>query len=150
MSGVKEAARAIRRTSRDVVERVPQTTMGVIRKAPPKGKYSPIQVEVTNSSLVLDEDDLSLGQGVRRYHIDKGLQVGDALSLDPLGNGDWLAQEVFSSAKPPSNDDGAGAAPYYIPAGETFVVPLYKQVLWAIPIEIDGTLEIDGMLIGVD
>jgi hypothetical protein len=39
--------------------------------------------------------------------------------------------------------------PYYIPALESFHVPLYKQALFTYPIVVDGTLVLDGMLIGV-
>lgn len=40
--------------------------------------------------------------------------------------------------------------PYYIGVNETFYVPLYKQALFAMEIQVDGMLEIDGFLIEVD
>lgn len=43
-----------------------------------------------------------------------------------------------------------GMVPYYIPTDETFTVPLYKQGLWSEPIEVDGALIVNGMLLGVD
>lgn len=43
----------------------------------------------------------------------------------------------------------ASAAPYYIPVGETFVVYEYSQVLFTLPIDMDGGLEINGALIEV-
>ena len=42
-----------------------------------------------------------------------------------------------------------GACPYYIGADEIFTVNLYKQVLFSIPIEVDGILAIDGILVAV-
>lgn len=39
--------------------------------------------------------------------------------------------------------------PYYIPEGETYTVPTNKQGLFSIPITIDGTLEVTGILVQV-
>lgn len=39
--------------------------------------------------------------------------------------------------------------PYYIEPGENYRVPLYKQGLFTVPIEVDGTLTVDGILVGV-
>lgn len=43
-----------------------------------------------------------------------------------------------------------GMVPYFIAAGEKFTVPLYKQALFSMNIDNEGTLEIDGFLIEVD
>lgn len=40
--------------------------------------------------------------------------------------------------------------PTLIAAGETFLVPADKQALWAVPIVVDGTLDIEGSLVQVD
>lgn len=45
---------------------------------------------------------------------------------------------------------GGTSVPFYIAVGETFTVPEYRQALFAVPIEVDGTLVIDGYLIEVD
>ncbi len=47
-------------------------------------------------------------------------------------------------------DFSDGQTPYYIPAGDSFLVALYKQVLFAETIVVDGTLVVEGHLIMVD
>lgn len=56
----------------------------------------------------------------------------------------------FGSAGGSSGTDAL--TPYYVADGSSYSVPLYKQVLFTSPIELDGTasLEIDGLLIEVD
>ena len=49
----------------------------------------------------------------------------------------------------PKGDDGP-MVPYFIGVNETFLVPLYKQALFSMNIDNNGTLEIDGFLIEVD
>jgi len=39
--------------------------------------------------------------------------------------------------------------PFLIPSSSTYKVPANKQGLFAIPIEVDGTLVVDGVLVGV-
>lgn len=45
---------------------------------------------------------------------------------------------------------GGSLVPYYIPVDDTYTVPLYRQALFAEPIEVDGALVVNGILIGVD
>lgn len=42
-----------------------------------------------------------------------------------------------------------GMMPYYIPEGETYTVSVNKQGLFSIPITVDGTLEVEGILVQV-
>lgn len=49
----------------------------------------------------------------------------------------------------PSTSPG-GMVPYFIDIGDTFTVPLYYQALYAVPIDVDGTLAINGILAEVD
>ena len=44
---------------------------------------------------------------------------------------------------------GFGFVPYYIGVTETFTVPVNKQALFSIPIVNDGTIVVDGYLVGV-
>lgn len=74
-------------------------------------QVAPLRVELTESRIFLDEDDLSLGQWVRRYEKDKGLKVGDSLVVTPLHSGDWVASEVLSSQEPPINVDANDKKP---------------------------------------
>lgn len=39
--------------------------------------------------------------------------------------------------------------PYFIPADETYTVPLYRQALFSMPIEVTGSLVVDGFLVEV-
>lgn len=43
-----------------------------------------------------------------------------------------------------------GQAPYYIPGGDTFTVDVNKQVLFNVPIQIDGFLQNNGYLVEVN
>ena len=48
---------------------------------------------------------------------------------------------------------GAGSSsfvPYFIPAVDTFTVPLNQQALWTIPIDNEGIIDIEGILVSVD
>ncbi len=45
---------------------------------------------------------------------------------------------------------GGGCVPYFIPDGTTYTVPEYTQALFAMPIDAEGLLAVDGYLIGVD
>ena len=45
--------------------------------------------------------------------------------------------------------DTAGMMPFFIPVGETYIIPENKQGLFALPIEIQGTLEVNGILVEV-
>ena len=42
--------------------------------------------------------------------------------------------------------DSAAPMPYYIPVGETYYVPENFQGIFTVPIQIDGTFEVDGIL----
>lgn len=49
-----------------------------------------------------------------------------------------------------SGSGGTGTAvPYFIPADTVFRVNLYDQALFAMDIEVEGTLDISGILLGV-
>ncbi len=50
----------------------------------------------------------------------------------------------------PAGSSFSAAVPYFIPAGETFTVPLYKQALFSMNIDNEGTVDIEGFLIEVD
>lgn len=63
---------------------------------------------------------------------------GQIISTDGNGN---LSFTTFSTS--------SGMMPYYIPDGETYTVLANKQGLFSIPITIDGTLEVEGILVQV-
>lgn len=42
-----------------------------------------------------------------------------------------------------------GATPTYVPVGTTTVVPVNTQMLWTLPIWVDGAMTLDGALVEV-
>jgi hypothetical protein len=66
-----------------------------------------------------------------------GGTTGQVIQTDGLGNLTFADSSGGNSAAP---------MPYIIPVGESYVVPSNFQGLFTVPIEIDGTLEVDGIL----
>lgn len=79
--------------------------------------------------------NLSLG-AVANIHITGGSN-GQVLSTDGAGNLSFIDSSGGNSSAP---------MPYIIPVGETYNVPENFQGLFTVPITIDGTFEIDGIL----
>lgn len=82
--------------------------------------------------------------------------------LDSLDLADSAVQEVVAGAgidvdntdprRPVvSATGGGGFVPYFIPDGQTFVVPAYQQALFTLPIEFGtgSSIELDGVLVEV-
>lgn len=57
---------------------------------------NPLGVDLLESDLTLDEDDIDLSQDVRRYDATEGLAVDDVLALLEVAEGDWIAVSVLS------------------------------------------------------
>lgn len=49
-----------------------------------------------------------------------------------------------------TNVESGTMVPYYIAPGDTFIVPIYKQALFAMTIDVEGILEVNGYLIQVE
>lgn len=64
---------------------------------------------------------------------------GLVLQTDGTGNLSWAAVGAAADS----------TVPYFIPAGVTYTVNQYKQALFTTTIDVEGTLEIDGLLIEV-
>lgn len=85
----------------------------------------------------------------------QGLPALDDLTdvdLTGLADGDTI---VFDDATdtwvPGSGSTSAGEmVPYFIASGDTFTVPVFKQALYAMEIDNEGTLEVNGFLLEVD
>jgi len=72
------------------------------------------------------------------------------LSLES-GSGDGGDSISIPGPPGPAGASGAnGMVPYFIATGETFTVPVFKQALFSMNIDNEGTLAIDGFLIEVD
>lgn len=78
-----------------------------------------------------------------------GQHPADAVSYDPTDSG-LVAVDVQAAIDELATASEAGLVPYYVPAGETFVVPIYKQALFKRTIEVDGIIVVNGQLLGVD
>jgi len=70
-----------------------------------------------------------------------GGSSGQVLTTNGSGGLSW--------ANSGGGGSGDGLMPYYIPVGETYTIPENRQGLFVLPITIDGTLEIDGILVEV-
>ncbi len=79
--------------------------------------------------------NVSLG-AVANLHITGG-NSGQVLSTDGAGNLSFIDSSSGNSSAP---------MPYIIPVGESFIVPENFQGLFTVPITIDGTFEVDGIL----
>ena len=79
--------------------------------------------------------NVSLG-AVGNIHITGG-SSGQVLSTDGAGNLSFIDSSGGNSSAP---------MPYLIPVGETYNVPENFQGLFTVPITIDGTFEVDGIL----
>ena len=66
--------------------------------------------------------------------------AGYVLSTDGSGTLSW----VLGGA-----GGGVDLMPYYIPGGDTYTVNTYRQGLFTLPITIDGSLTLDGILVEV-
>lgn len=86
----------------------------------------------------LNVNGISNLSGIANVRISGG-SSGQAIVTDGTGN---LSFSTISS-------DSAAPMPYYIPVGNTSTVPEYYQGLFSQTIEIDGTFEVDGVLIQV-
>ena len=71
---------------------------------------------------------------------------GDQLSPDPESyyGTDELGVKGFHPLPPPA------FVPYFIPADDEFIVPLYSQATLAMTIDVEGILDVEGYLIEVD
>jgi hypothetical protein len=93
-------------------------------------------VDFTNTSNV------TLGN-VSNLHISGG-NSGYVLSTDGTGSLSWVAQSGGGG-----NSYIVSNMPTYIAAGDTYYVVANTQALFALPITIDGTFQIDGILVEV-
>ncbi len=71
---------------------------------------------------------------------------GDQLSPGPESyyGTDELGAKGFHPLPPPA------FVPYFIPADDEFIVPLYSQATFAMNIDVEGILNVEGYLIEVD
>jgi hypothetical protein len=68
------------------------------------------------------------------------VRVSDA----PVGGiANWKQISVTGSA-------AASFVPYFVPAATTFTVPVNQQALWTIPIDNEGVIDVEGILVSVD
>ena len=96
------------------------------------------------------------GSEYRRLETIDLRDTGAVIGVPPTVPGDiaiWLdytAKLLGDSGVSNASLTGAGGmVPYFIPEDETFTVPVNKQGLFSITIDVEGLLVVDGMLIMV-
>lgn len=85
-------------------------------------RLTPLQVELVSANLVLDDEDLTLTQSVRRYESNYGLKVGDTVVVQPVSSGEWVVSSVVSDKSTfQGADTTAAMSPGTIPADTPIV-----------------------------
>jgi len=80
-----------------------------------------------------------------------GTTINETIQLLSLLTGDGDGGGGGDTIPGPKGEPGVnGMVPYYIAPSEIFNVPIYKQALFAMNIDNEGMLEVDGFLIEVD
>lgn len=69
------------------------------------------------------------------------------VDLTDLADGDLLGWDATAERFVPAP---SSAVPTYVAAGKTFRVREYTQALFSMPIDVEGFLDVEGYLIGVD
>lgn len=93
---------------------------------------------MTTGNLLVSESNVTLGS-VGNLHISGGSN-GYLLKTNGSGTLSWVDPTTTQSPAP---------MPTLVDAGETLIIPENYQGLFAYPLTIDGTLDIDGILIDV-
>ena len=105
-------------------------------------KFIPLQRGTRESQFLIGKVDLDASDTLTPWTF--GLPVGPGspgyvLQTDGTGVTSWAAVGAASDS----------TVPYFIPTGETFVVNLFRQALFSTSIDVEGTLEVNGLLIEV-
>lgn len=91
MSSVKRVAQAIREQDRDTAHRmVREIEYADVRQV------NPLLAEMHSSSVVLDDEDLTLGQWARSYDSAVGIAPGDTLAVKQMRGGGWLVTDIIN------------------------------------------------------
>jgi hypothetical protein len=110
-------ARALRSHSGRLIESARREThFAVVRQA------NPLQVEIEDHGLVLDEEDLHVTQWVRRYDYDHNLQVGDTVLVAHMPNDDFVVHDVIGTGKAEAGLDLANVSASSDPSGAQHVI----------------------------
>jgi hypothetical protein len=135
----------------------PQDTrpVGIVQRSTDDGFIAPVLfagyvLQVNTTGTVNEGDYLETSASAGLAQANASRRTGSfAVAL-----GDGPNPPALMFGIPDSSDSavvsGDGLVPYYIPVGETFTVPLYRQALFSEAIENDGALIVNGLLLGVD
>lgn len=109
-----------------------------------------IQQEIANGAFLPNTTqalgDMSITQdGLLQNGLVVFRLVGDEPTLDPLHYYGTDESGVRGFHELPS-----GGVPYFIPEASTFRVREYLQVLFSMPIDVEGFLDVEGYLVEVD
>lgn len=80
--------------------------------------------------------------GIAGFDLPGGDPTDGQVPTWDAASGEWIWSTPGASS--------TGMVPYYVEVGATFTVPIYKQALFTEPIEVDGALVVNGILLGVD
>lgn len=97
MNSVRRAAKAIRDQDRETADRgVREVEYADVKR------INPLVLEMQESSLVLDNDDLSLTAWVRAYDAEIGIAKGDTAVVKQMRHGVWLVSDVLTPSATPT------------------------------------------------
>lgn len=97
----RAVARAIRRsTQKHLDHAIEQPDHGIVTQV------DPLLIELGQSDIVLEEDDLVLTQHVREYDTRVGFAVGDSVLVVPAASGDYAVVGVVSTSEPADAPSG--------------------------------------------
>lgn len=111
-----------------------------------------------NRNTTLGGGNALLSTGAHRLDGPEHTATLDATNLDASDTAHGLLPKLSGDVDEVLRGDGTwgastspgGMVPYFIASADTFTVPLDYQALYAIPIDVDGTLAINGILAEVD
>jgi hypothetical protein len=114
-------------------------------------KYFNVKTGITSGNITLDADSGNVSA--------TNLTVTGSSNLGNIGNititGGTSGQVVTTdgagnlSFTSPSSMASPAPMPYYIFTGEIYTIPVYFQGLFGTPITIEGTLDVEGILVEV-
>jgi hypothetical protein len=110
----------------------------------PQGDVGPVpRHEWRGTSLRFEQASGKWGQWV-------DLRGQDGATITHGARGGGIGPQGPQGASGGGGGTSDGSVPYFVPAGETFTVPIYRQALFARTIDVEGLVELDGDLVLVN
>jgi hypothetical protein len=110
MQGRTRLARAIRQVGeKQIGHHVRKPDKALVLTA------DPLRVELVGSRVNLDDEEILLAHGVRKYDQEHGLKPGDVLLVVPTHSEDWIATNVVPQG---DQNNMEGVQPELLPASQ--------------------------------